>query len=465
MGCVTVANIPHPEHFANMDHPTDPQLRALIEFLRFPSVSTDPTRRAQTAACADWVAARFRALGLTTEVHPTPGHPVVTARNTHRPGRRTVLIYGHYDVQPADPLELWKHDPFEPQIENGVITARGATDNKGQILAHILGVEQALAGGGELPVNLIFLVEGEEEIGSPSLPGFLATHRSALACDVVAISDTGMIGRGIPTFTYGLRGISCMEVRLHGPDKDLHSGIFGGAVANPITQLARLLATLHHADGRIAIEGYCDDVRPLEAWEREAWSRLPLKDGDLLTLSGAPELFGEPGYTAIERTWARPTAELNGITGGYQGEGSKTVLPATASAKLSFRLVPGQDPKRAEALITAHLRRHAPPGVRLEIETGHSGAPYCVDPHAGFGRAAQNALRATFGGAEPALIREGGSIPIVTDGFQSILGVDTLLLGLALPDCRCHSPNENFLLENFAAGIRLNGHLLRELAA
>ena len=448
-----------------MDQPTSAQIGALIDFLRFRSVSTDLAHRDDTAACAHWVASRFRRMGLEAEVHATPGHPIVTARNGHRAGRRTVLIYGHYDVQPVDPLELWNHDPFEPHLENGIITARGATDNKGQILAHMLGVEAALESQNDLPVNLIFLVEGEEEIGSPSLPGFLRNHRDALACDVVAISDTGMIGRGIPTFTYGLRGISCLEIRLHGPDKDLHSGIYGGAVANPITQLARLIATLHDVEGRIAVDGYYDDVIPLAAWERQAWAQLPLKDEDLLALSGAPELFGEPGYTALERTWARPTAELNGISGGYQGQGSKTVLPASASAKLSFRLVPGQDPKRAQERIIAHLKRHCPPGVRLEIEVGHSGAPYMVDPHAGFGKAAQAALRATFSGREPALIREGGSIPIVTDGFQSILGVDTLLLGLALPDCRCHSPNENFTLENFAAGIRLNGHLLRELAA
>lgn len=448
-----------------MEPATPAQIDALLEFLRFPSVSTDPSRARDTAACADWVAARLRGMGLETTVHPTPGHPVVTARNSHRPGRRTVLIYGHYDVQPADPLELWEHDPFEPRIRDGIVTARGATDNKGQILAHVLGVEAALRNGGDLPVNLIFLIEGEEEIGSPSLPGFLREHRDRLACDVVAISDTGMIGRGVPTLTYGLRGISCLEIRLTGPDKDLHSGIYGGAVANPITELARLLATLHDAQGRIAIEGFYDSVKPLEDWERRAWSRLPLTDRDILQLTGSPRLFGEAGYTAIEQTWGRPTAELNGITGGYQGAGSKTVLPSSASAKLSFRLVPGQDPGEVNRLITAHLRRHCPDTVRLDIEVGHSGAPYAVDPHAGFGKAAQAALGKTFGGAEPALIREGGSIPIVTDGFKAILGVDTLLLGLALPDSRCHSPNENFPLENFAAGIRLNGHLLDELAA
>jgi acetylornithine deacetylase/succinyl-diaminopimelate desuccinylase-like protein len=445
--------------------PDPSSVEALLAFLRFPSVSTDPARKKDVAACADWVADRLKNMGLVTTVHPTLGHPVVTARNHHQPGRRTVLIYGHYDVQPADPLELWHHDPFEPHIENGIVTARGATDNKGQILSHILGVEKTLAEKGDLPVNLIFLIEGEEEIGSPSLPEFLRQHRESLKCDVVAISDTGMIGRGVPTLTYGLRGISCIEITLTGPDKDLHSGIYGGAVANPITELARLIATLHDSEGRIAIAGFYDEVKPLQDWERKAWSKLPLKDSHLLDLSGSPLPHGEPGYTGIERTWGRPTAELNGITGGYQGEGSKTVLPSKASAKFSFRLVPGQNPEKIHHLVEAHLRKHCPPTVHLKVDIGHSGAPYAVDPHAGFGKAAQNALRKTFDGAEPALIREGGSIPIVTDGFRDILGVDTLLLGLALPDSRCHSPNENFSLENFAAGMVLNRHLLEEIAA
>ncbi|MDX6766106.1 MAG: dipeptidase [Candidatus Methylacidiphilales bacterium] len=448
-----------------LPQPDAASVETLLEFLRFPSVSTDPARKADTAACAEWVAARLRRSGLVTTVHPTPGHPIVTARTLYHPGRRTVLIYGHYDVQPADPLELWHHDPFEPHIENNIVTARGATDNKGQILAHILGVERAIASGREIPVNLIFLIEGEEEIGSPSLPAFLHEHRENLACDVVAISDTGMIGRGIPTLTYGLRGISCLEITLTGPDKDLHSGIYGGAVANPITELSRLIATLHEPSGRIAIPGFYDDVQPLEDWEREAWARLPLDETALLQLTGSPAPFGEPGYSTLERTWARPTVELNGITGGYQGEGSKTVLPSRASAKFSFRLVPGQDAEKIQQQVAAHLRRHCPPTVTLHIEHGHNGAPYAVNPNAGFGKAAQTALRDTFGGAEPALIREGGSIPIVTDGFKKILGVDTLLLGLALPDSRCHSPNENFPLENFAAGMDLNQHLLRAIAA
>jgi acetylornithine deacetylase/succinyl-diaminopimelate desuccinylase-like protein len=449
--------------------PTDPAVVELLEFLRFPSVSTDPARTEDTRACADWVAKKLRDIGLETTVHPTPGHPVVLGKTTpHRAGRPTVLIYGHYDVQPADPLELWQSPPFEPRVENGVVFARGATDNKGQILAHIRGVQAAQEGtsvaglNGALPVNVIFLVEGEEEIGSPNLEPFLRAHRDELQCDVVAISDTGMVGTGRPTFTYGLRGVAAVEVRVTGPTMDLHSGIFGGAVANPATALTRLLATLHTSEGKVAIEGFYDDVRPVEDWERAAWKNLPMSDDALLALTGAPATFGEAGYTTVERFSARPTAEINGLGSGYQGEGSKTIIPAKAMAKLTFRLVPDQDPAKILAAVEAHLRKHCPPGVKLELVSGHAGAPYACDPHSAHGEAAQRALRQTFPGAEPALIREGGSIPIVTT-FREVLGVETLLLGLALPDCRAHSPNENFPLANFFAGIRLNQALLREL--
>ena len=447
----------------------DPAVADLLEFLRFPSVSTDPARAADTRACAGWVAEKLRAIGLEATVHDTPGHPVVLGRSApHREDRPTVLIYGHYDVQPADPLELWDSPPFEPRTENGVIFARGATDNKGQILAHIRGVQAALEGttaaglNSALPVNVIFLVEGEEEIGSPNLEAFLVAHRDELQCDVVAISDTGMVGTGRPTFTYGLRGVAAMEVRVTGPAMDLHSGIFGGAVANPATALARLLATLHTSEGRVAIAGFYDAVRPLEDWEREAWQKLPMSDQALLELTGVPGTFGEDGYTSVERFSARPTAEINGLASGYQGEGSKTIIPAKAMAKLTFRLVPDQEPAQILDLAEAHLRKHCPPGVNLEILRGHSGAPYACDPHSTHGEAAQRALQQTFPGAEPALIREGGSIPIVNT-FRKVLGVETLLLGLALPDCRAHSPNENFPLANFFAGIRLNQALLREL--
>jgi acetylornithine deacetylase/succinyl-diaminopimelate desuccinylase-like protein len=437
-------------------------LARLLEFLRFPSVSTTPAHQPDMQRCAEWLAAELRTIGLHAEIISTPGHPVVLGRNAHQPGRRTVMIYGHYDVQPVDPIALWSSPPFEPRIDNGIIYARGATDNKGQILAHLLGVSETMQRAGELPLNLLVLIEGEEEIGSPHLEQFLESHRDELRCDVIAISDTGMVARNVPTFTYGLRGIVTLEVRVTGPATDLHSGIFGGAVANPVTVLARLLATLHDADGHIAIEGFYDEVAPLQPWEREAWQRLPFNDAEIQRLTGVPALFGENGYSAVERTWARPTAEVNGIGGGFQGEGTKTVIAREAFAKLSFRLVPEQRPEQIRNVVERHFKKHCPPGVVLDIQHGHSGEPYVTDPQSPFGLAAQRALRRTFAN-DLALIREGGSIPIVNT-FKRVLGVETLLLGLALPDCKAHAPNENFPLENFYAGIRLNQALLEELS-
>jgi acetylornithine deacetylase/succinyl-diaminopimelate desuccinylase-like protein len=438
-------------------------LKDLLTTLRFRSISTDSSYTAEVLKNAEWLAARLKASGLQTQVHPTARHPIVVARNAHRPGRPTVMIYGHYDVQPVDPVEQWQSDPFEPRIENGRIYARGSTDNKGQHMAHLCGLSDTLRAHGDLPVNLIFLLEGEEEIGSPNLEPFLKQHRADLACDIIAISDTGMVAAGVPTFTYGLRGIACLEVTVHGPSIDLHSGIFGGSVANPNTVLSRLVASVHDAEGRIAIEGLYDAVRPVQAWEREAWAALPGGAAETLALTGVPQLFGEPGYTDHERRWARPTAEVNGIGGGYQGEGSKTVIPRSAFAKFSFRLVPDQDPADILRKVEAHFARHCPPTVRLEVKIGHSGAPYAMDPNSKFGLAARRALDTTFG-KPTALIREGGSIPIV-QSFRSVLGAETLLLGLALPDCQAHAPNENFPIENFEAGILLNQHLLRELAS
>jgi acetylornithine deacetylase/succinyl-diaminopimelate desuccinylase-like protein len=418
----------------------------LFAFIRFPSVSTEPRHKGDVAACAAWLAAKLAAIGLSSQVHETPGHPIVTAKNEHKPGRKTVMIYGHYDVQPVDPVNEWTSPPFEPVIRDGVIYARGSTDNKGQILGHVLGVGETMRENGDVPVNLTFLIE-----------------RELLKCDIIAISDTGMVARNTPTFTYGLRGIAAMELRVSGPSTDLHSGIYGGAVMNPATAIARIMASLHDTDGRVAVPGFYDDVAPLQPWEREAWQRLPFGDAEIQAVTGVPELFGEVGYSNVERTWARPTAEVNGIWGGFQGTGSKTVIPREAFAKLTFRLVPSQKPADLMAKVRAHLERHTPPGVRLEITVGHSGDPYATDPHSSFGKAAQRALAIAFPGKELALIREGGSIPIVTT-FQRILGVETLLLGLALPDCRAHAPDENFPVENFEAGIRLNRALLAELA-
>ena len=440
-----------------------PDLETLFTFLRFPSISTDSNHAGDVRACAGWLIGKLDGMGLATELYETPKHPVVVARNEHIAGRRTVLIYGHYDVQPVDPLALWTSAPFEPVIREDKIWARGATDNKGQMMAHVLGVEKTLRENRKLPVNLIFLFEGEEEIGSPSLASFLLHHCDELKCDVIAISDTGMVAPGVPTLGYGLRGIACCDVILRGPKGDLHSGLFGGAVANPATAMARLVASLHALDGRVAIEGFYDQVRPLENWEHQMWATLPgVSDADFLAVTGSPGLFGEPGYSSAERTWARPTAEVNGIGGGYQGEGSKTVLPAEAFVKLSFRLVPDQLPKDIMEKVKSHLEWHCPPGVEVEVKPGHDGKPYVTDPNSKYGLAAQAALRASFH-AEPVLIREGGSIPIVQT-FHDILGADTLLLGLALSDAQVHAPNENFPVANFEAGIRLNQALLVELA-
>ncbi len=443
--------------------PASADLDAFLEFLRFGSISTDSQHKGQVEACAHWLRERLTAAGLEARIMPTPGHSVVLARGPRKEGRPTVLIYGHYDVQPVDPIELWTHPPFAPQVENGVVTARGASDNKGQIFAHILGITETLRRTGDLPVNLILLIEGEEEIGSPNLAAFLREHREELACDVVVVSDSSMVAPGVPTLTYGLRGLAALEVHVTGPDRDLHSGIFGGAVENPATVLARLIAGLHDRNLKVAIEGFYEGVRAIEPWERRGWRRLPLNDAALTRMTGVTELRGERKFSALERIWARPTAEVNGLGAGYQGEGTKTVLPSKAMAKLTFRLVPGQDPRRIREIASAYFRAQAPPSVRLEIVPGHCGDPYLVDPNAGFGAAAQKALKRMLPGKKVALIREGGSIPIVAD-FKSILGADTLLLGLCLPDCNAHSPNETFPVEHLDLGARLNRFLLEEIA-
>src|SRR6476659_3846156 len=421
----------------------DSYLQDYYTFLRFPSISTDDAYSEKLAECAHWLVEKLNGIGLEAQLVPTLGHPVVWAKNKHQPGRRTVMLYGHYDVQPPDPLELWDSPPFTPVLKNGYVYARGATDNKGQILAHILGIQETLEESGDLPVNRHLVIEGEEEIGSGNLPGFLKDNREKLKCDVAVVSDTGMAARGLPTLSYGLRGVTALEVKITSAKMDLHSGVFGGAVSNPVTALARLLATLHDENGHVAIEGFYDNVKPLEDWERKAWRELPI-DGDkaILDETGAPALFGEESYTTLERIWGRRTAEINGIGGGYQGMGTKTVIASHAMAKLTFRLVPNQNGDDILSLAEKHLKKHLPPGVTMEITRGHSGPWYLTDPRSQFGEAAQRALRAAFG-KDPAVIREGGSIPIVSQ-FRDILGVETLLMGLALADCRGFSPTEDF---------------------
>src|ERR1700719_2354832 len=440
----------------------DNYLEDFYSFLRFPSISTDGRYSENLSECARWLVTKLSAIGLEAQLVSTAGHPVVWARTKPRQGRRTVLIYGHYDVQPPDPLDLWESPPFEPVLKDGFVFARGATDNKGQILSHILGIQEKIEQVGELPVNVHFVIEGEEEIGSGNLGNFLQQNRDALKCDVVVVSDTGMVARLTPTLSYGLRGVAGLEVKGTGPKMDLHSGIYGGAVANPATALAQLLATLHDREGHITIEGFYDDVAPLQDWERDVWKKLPLDvEAEILKETGVPALFGEAGFSALERIWARPTAEINGIGGGYQGQGTKTVIPRYAFAKLTFRLVPNQKADVIVDLARKHLQKNSPRAVTLEMTNGHHGSWYLTDPHNEFGKAAQRALRKTFN-KEVALIREGGSIPIVSD-FRKILGAETLLMGLALPSCRAHSPNENFPLENLDAGIRMNQAVLQEL--
>ena len=439
-------------------------LHELCAYLRFASVSAQPPHQPDMKACAEWLASHCRQIGLDARVCPTAGHPIVLAR-TPRAGsarRPRYVVYGHYDVQPPEPFELWTSPPFEPRIEGRSLYARGSSDNKGQHFAHLKAVEAYLRTGTELPCDLTFVIEGEEEVGSQSLETFLKQRHAELKCDAIVISDTGMPGKDLPALTYGLRGIVSFELVLRGPDRDLHSGIFGGAVDNPAMALSQMLARLRDPNGRVAVPGFYDDVVPLAAHERRQLARLPLQEAALRRLLGVPRLFGERGYTATEQRSARPTLEINGLTSGYQGEGGKTIIPAWARAKITCRLVPDQDPDRILALLRRHLKKLCPPTVRMEIVGGHGAEAYVVAPDSPPAQAALRALQAAFG-RPPVLLREGGSIPIVND-LKRILGADSLMLGLALPDCNAHSPNEKFDLDCFEKGQLMSAHLWRELA-
>lgn len=436
----------------------------LCQYVRFPSVSAQTQHRPDLQACAEWLVKHCQGIGLEARLCPTVGNPVVLAKTPRSPAgkRPRFLIYGHYDVQPPEPFELWKSPPFEPRIEGRSFFARGATDNKGQNLAHLKAVEAYLKTQTELPCDLTFFIEGEEEIGSPSLVPFLKEKRAELACDAIVISDTGIPSLRHPALTYALRGIAAFEVTLHGPSRDLHSGIFGGTVDNPAMVLCQMLAQLRDKNGRVTIPGFYDDVQPLSAYERKQFKRLPFQEREYKKLVGVPKLFGERGYTPIEQRSARPTLEINGLTSGYQGEGSKTIIPAWARAKLTARLVPNQQPAKILKLVRQHLKRICPPTVRMTIEAGHGGVPYLVSPTSPPAQAALRALKQAFG-CEPVLMREGGSIPIVND-FKRILGADALMLGLALPDDNAHSPNEKFSLDCFAKGQRMSAFLWQELS-
>ena len=436
----------------------------LCRYLRFPSVSAQPAHRADVAACADWLADHCRGIGLEARVEPTAGHPIVVAKTPRTKGSRKphYMVYGHYDVQPPEPFELWKSPPFEPRIHGRMIYARGACDNKGQNFAHLKAVEAYLKTGAELPCDLTFVIEGEEEVGSKNLEPFLKANREALQCEAVVISDTGMPDINTPALTYALRGIIAVEITLRGPSRDLHSGIYGGTVDNPAMALCQLLAQLRDKNGRVAIPGFYDDVAPLSAYERKQAARFPMTEAAYRKLLGVTKLFGERGYTFIEQRSARPTIEINGLTSGYQGAGSKTIIPAAASAKLTFRLVPNQDPRKIRQAVIKRLRAICPPTVRMELEIGHGGEPYIVSPRSPLANAAVKTLKEAFE-REPILMREGGSIPIVTE-FKKILRADSLLLGLALPDDNPHSPNEKFSLDCFERGMKMSALLWPELA-
>lgn len=442
-------------------------VRELCDYVRFPSVSAQPQHESDLKACAQWLAKHCQALGLEARVYRTARHPIVVARTPgarqKRAGRPHIVVYGHYDVQPPDPFELWHSPPFEPRIKGGAVYGRGASDNKGQNLAHLKAVEAYLRTGTELPCDITFVIEGEEEVGSTSLEGFLKEHRSELACDAVIVSDTGMPSPKHPALTYALRGIAAYEVSVHGPARDLHSGIFGGSVDNPAMVLCQILAQLRDKNGRITIPGFYDEVQPLSAYERRQFKRLPFNEREYRKFLGVPRLFGERGHTPLEQRSARPTLEINGLTSGYQGEGSKTIVPAWARAKITTRLVPNQKPARIIKLVRDHLARLCPPTVRLEVKTGHGAEAYWVPPTSPEAQAALRALKTAFG-CEPVLVREGGSIPIVNQ-FKQVLRADTLLLGLALPDDNAHSPNEKFDLGCFAKGQVMSACLWQELSA
>lgn len=436
----------------------------LRTYLRFPSVSAQEKHNADLRATADWISGRLSGLGLDSTIHETAGHPIVVAKTLpHDPSKPTFLVYGHYDVQPPEPFELWKSPPFEARVEDGNIYARGSCDNKGQHLAHVQAVEAYVKTGTELPVNLTFLIEGEEEVGSTHLYEFLPRNRELLACDGVVISDNGIPSLEHPALTYALRGIVALEVRVDGPDRDLHSGLFGGSLENPAFALCRILAGLKDSKGRVAVPGFYDDVRKLSKYERAQMAKIPFNEKKYARFLGVPQLAGEAGFTANERRTARPTMEINGLTSGYQGQGSKTIVPSWASAKLTFRLVPDQKPARVMAQIRRRLKELCPPTVRLSITDGHGGEPYLVSPEGPLAQAGLKAMSLGFG-REALLMREGGSIPIVS-AFRKHLKADTLLLGMSLPDDNPHSPNEKFSLEAFTKGRRMSALLWPELAA
>ena len=437
-------------------------INELSELLAIPSVSTKPEHALDVRHCARWVADHLSGIGLeNVQIFQTNGHPIVYCDWLHAPGKPTVLLYGHYDVQPPEPVELWTSPPFEATIRDGNLYARGAADDKGQIFIHFKSIEAFLKNRGSLPVNIKMILEGEEEIGSEHLADFVTKHKELLNANLVLVSDSSMFARGVPSICYGLRGLAYMQIEVTGPSKDLHSGSFGGSIHNPIQALAEIIAQLHDKNGRIAIPGFYKKVRALTNAERTAFRKLPWSDRKYGAGLGVATLWGEKGFTTLERVWARPTLECNGVWGGFTGRGAKTVLPAAAYAKISMRLVPDQKSDEVAQLFKKHIKRIAPKSVRVKVEALHGGEAAITPIDSPGVKAAAAALEYGFG-KKPLYQREGGSIPIVVQ-FKQLLGLDTVLLGFGLPDENAHAPDEFLSLDNFFKGMRTSAYFFHEL--
>jgi acetylornithine deacetylase/succinyl-diaminopimelate desuccinylase-like protein len=443
------------------DHAADFEAE-LCEFLRIPSTSSDPACKPDMVRAAQWVADQLGRLNFTTEVIPTSGHPLVFAQSPHVPGAPTALVYGHYDVQPAEPLDKWTTPPFEPTVRDGNLFARGATDDKGQLLTHVKSAEAWIRTVGKLPLNLKYIIEGEEEIGSAALEEFLKPNAKRLKCDCIVISDSGQFAPDMPAITYGLRGIAYFELRLTGPNRDLHSGSFGGSVTNPANALTQILAGLIDRHGKVKIPGFYRRVQPLSDRERQEFAALPFDEQESQRQLGVNGVFGEEGYTTLERRWARPTYDICGLWSGFQGEGSKTVLPATAGAKISFRLVPNQKPEQVAAGLRTLIAKLCPPGITWELIEMHGAPGVVVSLDNPYVEAAARAIESAFG-RRPVFTREGGSIPIVVS-FAQILKTVPLLIGWGQEDDNAHSPDEKFCLADFHRGIKASAKLWEELS-
>jgi acetylornithine deacetylase/succinyl-diaminopimelate desuccinylase-like protein len=441
----------------------DRYVEELKEYLAIPSVSAVPQYHSDVRRCAEWTAQHLRQIGLqNVSLIETPGNPVVYAEWLGAPAAPTILFYGHYDVQPVEPLELWKSPPFEATVREGEIYARGAADDKGQVFMHFKAVEAYMKQNGGLPVNMKFFIEGEEEVGSVHLDQFVHDNKQRLAADVVVISDSAMFDRGVPSICYGLRGLVYYQIDLRGTKGDLHSGVFGGAVANPAFVLAQVLAQMKDKSGKVKIPGFYEDVRELTAAERDEWRKLPFDEKKYRKDLAAPKLFGESGYSVLERTWGRPTFEVNGLLSGWTGEGPKTVIPALAMAKVSMRLVPDQHPDKIAKLFEAYAEKVAPATVELKLTRMHGGKPWMADFDSPYIRAAGRAIQKAFG-QTPIFNREGGSIPVVAT-FQEELGIPSVLFGVGLPDDNLHAPNEKLDLGNFHGGIVAAALLYQEIS-